>query len=147
MKSPGWTMLYFMDTEQAAKDMQAGKVDYPMFVPGSLSARCGGYSMIDALWKKPSARLYKTPEDKARRDARSHVVGALEAYVTPQGIYADNISVRPGWRRNSIATKLMQALQNRWPDLPIEHSKETQAGGKFLKATGYYKPAKEAEES
>lgn len=145
-KSPGWTMIYFMDTEQAARDMKANKIDYPMFIPGSLSMRFGGYSMIDAIWKKKKAPRGETPDKREQRDAMRHVVGALEAYVTDEGIFVDNLSVRPGWRRNTIGSKLMKALKDHWPGLEATHSKETEAGGKFLKATGQYNPYREKEQ-
>jgi len=142
-KSPGWTMIYFMDTEQAARDMKANKIDYPMFIPGTMSMRWSGYAMIDAIWKKRKAPRNETPEQREQREAMRHVVGALEAYVTDEGIFVDNLSVRPGWRRNTIGAKLMQALKNHWPGLEVTHSQETEQGGKFLKATGQYNPYRE----
>lgn len=142
-KSPGWTMIYFMDTEQAARDMKDNKIDYPMFIPGTMSMRWSGYAMIDAIWKKRKAPRDETPEKREQREAMRHVVGALEAYVTDEGIFVDNLSVRPGWRRNTIGAKLMQALKNHWPGLEVTHSQETEAGGKFLKATGQYNPYRE----
>jgi hypothetical protein len=142
-KSPGWTMIYFMDTEQAAADMKANKIDYPMFIPGTMSMRWNGYAMIDAIWKKRKGPRGETPEQREQREAMKHVVGALEAYVTDEGIFVDNLSVRPGWRRNTMGAKLMQALKNHWPGLEVTHSQETEQGGKFLKATGQYNPYRE----
>lgn len=140
-KYKGWTMIYFMDSEQAARDMYAEKIEPPMFVPGSMSARFGGYSMIDAIWKKPKGFRTDTPEQKAARAARHHVVGALEAYIEPQGIFVDNISVRPGWKRNTIASKMMQALKKKWPGMEVTHSDTTEQGEKFMKGTQQWNPA------
>jgi N-acetylglutamate synthase-like GNAT family acetyltransferase len=145
LKSAGWTMVYFMDSEQAARDMKDSKIDYPMFIPGSLDMQFSGYSMLDAIWKKGKAPRGETPENRRSRESKRHVVGALEAYVTPDGIYVDYLSVRPGWRRNTIATKMMQALKNEFPDREMTHSKATDQGAKFLKATGQYNPHEKEE--
>lgn len=147
LKPAGWVMAYFMDTEQAAKEMKAGKIDYPMFMPGSLQMRFAGYSMIDALWKKRKPLPNETPENALSRDKMRHVVGALEAYTIDDGLFIDNISVRPGWKRNTVMTKLMKAVENNFPDMPITHSKTTKKGEAFLKKTGYYKQPKEIEEA
>ena len=138
-KPAGWTLLYFMDSEQAAAGMKAGKIDYPMFHPGSAAMRFGGYSMINAIWKKGGTSPHETPERRQAREAKRHVVGALEAYKNAESIFVDNISVRPGWRKNTIGLKLIQALERKFPGLPITHSPTTKEGYNFFKKTGYLK--------
>ncbi len=145
VKPAGWIMIYFMDSPAAAAEMKAGKIAYPMFMPGSLSMRFGGYSMIDAIWKRPKKQRWWKPEDAESEAKKKHVVGALEAYKTKDGIYVDNLSVRPGWKRNTIGTKLMQVLKKRWPGLPMVHSQPTPQGRKFLKKTGDYQPERDKE--
>jgi hypothetical protein len=72
------------------------------------------------------------------------VVGALEAYVMPDEklIYADNLSVRSGWKRNTIGSKLMQALKDEWPGFRVTHSEATPQGKQFLTKTGQWNPDK-----
>ncbi len=140
LKPAGWILMYFMDTPAAAAEMKAGKIAYPMFMPGSLSMRFNGYAMIDALWKKPKKQRWWKPGDAEAEAKKIHVVGALEAYKTDEGIFVDNLSVRPGWRKNTIGSKLMQALKNHWPGLPVTHSQPTDQGRSFLKKTGDYQP-------
>lgn len=138
IKPAGWIMMYFMDTPAAAAEMKAGKIAYPVFMPGSLSMRFGGYSMIDALWKRPKKQRWWKPGDAESEAKKIHVVGALEAYKGNKEIFVDNLSVRPGWRKNTIGSKLMQALKNHFPGLPVTHSQPTDQGRKFLKKTGDY---------
>jgi hypothetical protein len=143
LKPAGWIMVYFMDTPEAAAEMKAGKIAYPLFMPGSLSMRFGGYSMIDAIWKKPKKQRWWKPGDAEAEAKKIHVVGALEAYKTDEGIFVDNLSVRPGWRKNTIGSKLMQVLKDNWPGLPITHSQPTDQGRAFLKKTGDYQPERD----
>lgn len=150
-KPKGWIMAYFLDSPEAVQAFKRGEISYPMFMPGSVSMRMTGYSMIDAIWRKKS-RKGATPTEKTADDNMKHIVGAVEAYmnigVEPAGpkdegaktIYIDNISVRPGWRRNSVASKLIQAIEVTWPGIEItDHSGTTDAGFKFMKNTGRLK--------
>ena len=134
IKAPGWVMVYFTDTEQAAADLRAQKIMPPMFMPGSMSMRFSGYSMINDIWKK---KRVPSGQDAAMYDGMRHVVGALEAYVDEKGIFVDNISVRPGWKKNTVGSKLMNALVRQFPGRELTHSDTTKAGHSFLKKTGY----------
>ena len=133
-KGPGALILYFTDSEQAALDLRAGKIMPPMFAAGSLSMRFSGYSMIDDIWKKKRA---PRGQDPATYEGMRHVVGALEAYVNEKKIFVDNISVRPGWKKNTVGSKLMNALVQMYPGRELTHSNTTKAGHSFLKKTGY----------
>lgn len=95
----------------------------------NMSDRFSGRSPIKDIWKK-------------RRGAKEHaaldaeVIRALRAYVDADSTYIDMISVRPGWKRNTIASKMVGALKEKWPGKKIDHSDTTSDGHKFLKATG-----------
>lgn len=135
-KPAGWTMVYMTDTEQAAADLKAQKIMPPMFLPGTMSMRMGGYAMIDAIWKK---RKQRRGEDPGPVEGMRHVVGALEAYVDDKTVYVDNVSTRPGWKRNTVGQKLMQALIAQFPGRQLDHSGTTKPGFNFLKKHGYLK--------
>lgn len=124
-KGKGWTMIYFMDTPDSAKKLQhqTGEIDLLTFIPGSLSMRFGGYSMIDDIWKK-----------KKNLKGVEHIIGALEAYVDDKDMYIDNLSVRPGYRRNSIATKMVDELKDTFPNRKISHSDFTDQGAEWNKS-------------
>ena len=139
IKPAGWIMVYFMDSEQAAADIKAGKIDYPLFMPGSLMQRSSGYDIMTNLWQRHKAPPRETPEQRQSRAEKRHVVGALEAYKRKDSIFIDYISVRPGWKRNTIGTKMIQALEKEFPGTPIQHSPTTDQGYGFLKKTGYLK--------
>lgn len=127
--APGFTMAWFFDTEEAAR--AAGST--PGYCPPlfqdyvNVSDRFSGRSPIKGIWNKR-----KGPHSAL--DAS--VVGAIRAYIDDSTIYLDMISVRPGWKRNSVAAKLTAALKNHWPGRALEHSETTSDGHRFLKATG-----------
>lgn len=122
----GKWMTYFMDTEDAAQRMKKGEYDYLMFVPGSMSMRWNGYAMLKDVWKK--SRQAKGTE---------HIIGIADGHYDQekQEIYLDNISVRPGWGRNTVGQKIMQAVKSNFNG-KLTHSPTTDQGHKFLKKTG-----------
>lgn len=143
-KPAGWVMIYFVDTDENAARLKRGEIVPLMFIQGSTSMRFGGYSMIDDIWKKRKRERWMTPDDIAKAEDQKHIVGALEAYVNDTDVYVDNVSVRPGWQRNSIGKRMMDALKHQWPDRKLTHSQTTSQGEKFLKQTGDYSPRTEA---
>lgn len=136
MFAAGFTMVWFFRTEEAAQRARTQK-NYcpPMFQDFvSVAHRFSGHSPIKSLWKK----------DQRTTDAEldGEVLGALRAYVSDETIYLDMLSTRPGWKRNSIASKLVATLKKHFPGRNIEHSSSTDDGYKFLKATGDLQHAK-----
>lgn len=129
--SAGFTMVWFFRSEESAKAaVQTKGYCPPMFADFvNMSDRFSGRSPIKDIWSK-------------RRGSKEHstldaeVVGALRAQVDEESIYIDMVSVRPGWKRNSIASKMVEALKARWAGKKVDHSDTTSDGHKFLKATG-----------
>lgn len=123
----GKWMTYFMDTEESAQAMKRGEIAYLVFVPGTLTARFNGYAMITDVWKK-----------NRQGKGTEHIVGIADGHydIEQNSIFLDNISVRPGWKRNTIASKLIEVTKDNFETKVHTHSKTTDDGYKFLKATG-----------
>lgn len=125
MMAQGWTMIYFMDSEEAAKAMAHGDLPYLMFPRGTWPA---GSPILD-IWKK-----------KFNPPGTEHILGALEANTMPYGIFLDMLSVRPGYQRNTIAQKMIQLAMQEFPDAEVSHSSPTDKGRGFLKKNQLLEP-------
>lgn len=119
---PGTTYVYFMDSDESAQAMQRGEI-VPLFFPRGTFSHGG--SPITDIWKKRFAK-----------QGTEHILGVLEANTNEQGIFLDMLSVRPGYRRNSIATRIVDFLKRKFPEAEISHSGMTDNGRAFLKRTG-----------
>lgn len=125
----GYTLLYFMDSDEAAQALKDGKIPYLMFPRGTFHS---GGSPITDIWKK-----------KYQRPGTEHILGALEGNTDGEIIYVDMISVRPGWQRNHIAKLMLDALKKQYPNAKLTSSSQTEKGEKLAKGYGGVEVAKE----
>ena len=122
----GWTVVYFMDSPEAAQMFRENKIPYLLVPRGSFY---GGGSPITDIWK---ARFQK--------EGQQHILGMIEANTMPDSIYIDMMTVRSPYRRQSITSKMVTALQSYFPQAKLSYSSPTDQGSKFIK--GYQGPAK-----
>lgn len=120
--APGYTLVYFMDSDESAKAMKEGKLPYLMIPRGSFHS--GGNPITD-VWKK-----------KYQKPGTEHILGLIEGNSNEHQIYIDMISVRPGWKRNTIAAKMLQAIKKLYPNAKVGTSAKTNDGEKFFKKQG-----------
>lgn len=116
----GMTLIYFMDTEQSADSMKKGQIPYLMVPRGTFYS--GGNPITD-IWKK-----------RFQKPGTEHILGVLEGHSEESLIYVDMLTVRPGWQRNSIASKMMGTLKTLFPNAELKTSSTTDKGAKFLKS-------------
>lgn len=125
----GFTLAYFMDSDESAKLMTTGKLPYK-FVPErprfSFTA-----APIHDVWKKKA--------DKGQEA----ILGMVQGITNDDEIYVDKMTVRPGYRRNSITRRLIDALKKKHPNAAVNFSGPTKEGASFVKSyTGSdWKPA------
>jgi len=117
----GFTLVYFMDSVESAIGISHGKIPYLMIPRGTFYS---GGSPITDVWKT-----------KFQRPGTEHILGLVECNTMDDIIYIDMISVRPGYQRNKIATKLLQSIKNKFPNAKIQTSSKTEKGKKFFKAS------------
>jgi hypothetical protein len=118
--APGFTLVYFMDSDESAQAMKDGKIPYLMVPRGTFHS--GGNPITD-IWKK-----------KFQKPGTEHILGVVEGNSNENEIYIDMITVRPGWQRNSIARKMIEILKKNFPKAKLETSSTTDKGAKFFKA-------------
>ena len=115
----GFSLVYFMDSEESAQAMKEGKLPYLMIPRGTFHS---GGSPITDVWKK-----------KFQRPGTEHILGLIEANTSPEMIYIDMISVRPGWQRNHVAKLMIDILKRQFPQAKMETSSRTDKGEKLYK--------------
>jgi hypothetical protein len=118
----GWTLVYFMDSEEAAEAMADGKIPYLM-VPRA-TFKFGGSPITD-IWKK-----------KFQRPGTEHILGVVEGHSDENTIFIDMVTVRPGWKRNHIAKLMMDRLKKTFPNAKLTTSTQTHHGQKLFKSYG-----------
>ncbi len=125
----GFTLAFFMDSEESAQAMKEGKLPYK-FVPDRARFSFTASPITD-VWKK------------ANDKGQENILGVVQGIVNDNEIYVDKMTVRPGYKRHTINSKLIQALQAHFPDRPTNFSGPTEDGSKFIKSfTGSdWKPA------
>jgi hypothetical protein len=116
----GFTLVYFMSSDDAAKRMAAGKIPYKMIHDRPMFA--WGSSPITDIWKK------KFDKDQ------SEILGMLQGTTDEKEIYIDKMSVRPAYRRSSINTRMVNALKKNYPNAAVNFSGPTKDGSKFIKS-------------
>lgn len=116
----GYTLVYFLDSEEAAEAMKDGKIPYLMIPRGTFHS---GGSPITDIWKK-----------RFQKPGTEHILGMIEGNSMPEGIYVDMISVRPGWQRNRIATQMINLLKKNFPNAKVTTSSQTDKGKKLAKS-------------
>jgi hypothetical protein len=115
----GWTMVYFMDSPQAAEQMKENKMSYLIFPKGTFYS---GGSPITDVWKK-----------KFQQEGHEHILGLIEGHTNNEEIYIDMMSVRKQYRRHSINTKMIEELKDLFPKAKVSFSSPTKEGSKFIK--------------
>jgi hypothetical protein len=126
MYAAGSMWIYFMDTAENAKKLasQNGEIDLLMF---PFKRRYDFQSApIKDVWKKN--KNYKGTE---------HILAMADGEVTDDLIFIDKISVRPGYKRATIATKMVDILRQSRPNAKIQITGMTPEGAEFFsKYTG-----------
>jgi hypothetical protein len=116
--APGSTWVYFMDSEESAQDMRAGKI--PMLMVPRGAGMNGGNPITD-IWN----RRYAKP-------GTEHILGVIEGNTNENEIYIEMMTVRPKYRRNSINSKMIQYIRNKFPMAKVTYSSPTKDGKKFI---------------
>lgn len=116
----GFTLVYFMDSEEAAAGIKAGTIPYLMVPRGTFYS---GGSPITDIWKK-----------KFQKPGTEHILGMMEAVTNEEVIFLDMVTVRPGWQRNRIATLMYDALRKMFPNAKLETSSRTDKGEKYYQS-------------
>jgi hypothetical protein len=119
----GYTLIYFMDSEQSAQDMINNKIPYLTVPRGTFTS---GGSPITDIWK-----------NRFQKPGTEHILGVIEGWTNKDKIYIDMITVRPKYRRNTIAQKMIAIIRKSFPNAKISYSHATPAGSKFF--TSYQK--------
>lgn len=118
--SKGYTLVFFMDSDESAKKVGSGEYYYPMF-PVKTTGNMFTVNPITDIWKRRGTHGEK------------HTLGTIEAFVDEEQIYIDMLSVRPGFKMNHIASFMIDALKEEFPDRKkLWSSKRTEDGAKFF---------------
>jgi len=114
----GFTLVYFMDSNQSAQDMKNGKIKHKPFSQFRDSSDNGPF---DKNWSD-------------RNDVgQKNILGMIQGYTDKSSIFVDFMTVRPGYKRNSITSKMLQVLMARYPNANLTFSSPTDEGKMFIK--------------
>jgi len=116
----GFTLVYFMDSDQAVQAIKTGGIPYLMVPRGTFYS---GGSPITDIWKK-----------KFQKPGTEHIIGVLEGVSNDQEIFVDMLTVRPHWQRNHVATRMLNQLKTMFPNAQVKTSGQTATGEKFFSA-------------
>ena len=116
----GYTLVYFMDSEQSALDIKDGKIPYLMVPLGTF--RSGGSPITD-IWKK-----------KFQKPGTEHILGHVQSLSSDEEIYIEFMTVRKEYRRNSINSSMIGLIKSNFPNAEIKYSSPTPDGTKFIKS-------------
>ena len=119
MFSKGTFYAWFLDSKENAEKFSKGEIGY-LFFPPPIKYNFRA-APISNLWKK-----------KAQGEGTEHILAVCKGYLDEELIYIDKLSVRPGYKKNSIATKILDILRKDYPDKKVEISGVTKEGSKFL---------------
>lgn len=113
----GLTMVYFMDSEESAQKMASGELPMLML---PLAAMRGMYHQM-------------TPFQKALRGKKDkHILGFIQGFTDEDAIYVSFMKVRTGYRRNTINSKMMKVLKDKYPNAEVIFEDPTKLGNKFI---------------
>lgn len=116
----GFTLAYFLDSEQSAQDMLNNKIPYLMVPQGTFHS---GGNPISDIWKK-----------RFQRPGTEHILGVFEGWTNEEKIFINMITVRPKFQKNTIAKKIIDTIRKQFPNAKIEHSDTTDSGSKFMQS-------------
>ena len=135
----GTMWLYFMDSEESAKEMKEGKIPMLVIPQGAGFRLINRVDPITSVWTK---EFYQKGTDEPRErmengkpvlvDGTNKVLGILEGHSDENIIYINMMSVRPGFKRNSVNSKMITYVKNHFPQAKLEFSKPTDDGKKFI---------------
>lgn len=118
----GFTLVYFMDSDESAQAMKQGQIPYLMVPRGTFM---GGGSPITDIWLK-----------KFQKPGTHHILGVIEGHSDEETIFIDMVTVRPGWKRNHIAKLMMDRLKKTFPEAKLSTSTQTDDGQKLFQSYG-----------
>ena len=121
MFAAGWTIAYFMDSEESAQKMKKGEFDY-LTINDRIQFQFNSAPITDVWTKK-------------KRDNRGHehILGIVQGITNENEIYIDKMSVRAQFRKNSITSKLISVLKQTFPNAKVNFSGPTKQGASFIK--------------
>lgn len=117
--------LYFVDSPSVIPKMKSGEHGMLIFpVKGMFNAFT--VSPIDDVWTKKYQKNIKGSE---------HIIGMIEGWVSPKRDRAivQMLSVRPKFKHNRIASFMIDALKDAWPQAEFEFEDPTDDGYLFIK--------------
>lgn len=121
MLPAGFTLVYFMDSDESAQKMQNGELNYLILPSGTI-----GYGT------PPFQKVFTKPDDK-RREVH-HILGFVQAMVTEEEIWIEFMKVRKEYRRNSINSKMIDLIKREYPNAKVTYYQPTPDGKKFMKS-------------
>jgi len=117
----GKTFLYFTKTENWGQKVVDGEYDMLMF---PYAGRFNwGAAPINDVWKKSHNKNIRGADE---------IIGLIEAYVANKEILIQMMSVRPGYKKNSINTNMINRLKKSFPNHTVVFEDPTPAGWKFI---------------
>jgi len=117
----GKTFLYFTKTENWGQRVVDGEYDMLMF---PYAGRFNwGAAPINDVWKKSHNKNIRGADE---------IIGLIEAYVANKEILIQMMSVRPGYKKNSINTNMINRLKKSFPNHTVVFEDPTPAGWKFI---------------
>lgn len=117
----GFTLVYFMDSEESAEGIKNGSIPYLMVPQGTFMS---GGSPITDVWKK-----------RFQQPGTEHILGLIQGRSNDEDVFVDMVSVRPGYQRNGIASAMVNLLKHRFPKAKLSTSGRTEKGQKFFSKT------------
>jgi GNAT superfamily N-acetyltransferase len=134
---PEWALRYGMDHEAIVREAAAdGKPIPPDVLKEYGIGEAGGGSNVPKPLPEGVSIEYDSPNNTFWAMKEGKAVGSYE--VEPQktgGFWGQSIAVDEGYRRQGIATALMNEAINKLGDR-VGGTKPTEQGGKFLKSVG-----------
>lgn len=119
--SKGWFIAYFSSIENYGSTMSrdSGWLFFPQKINFTSSP------IVD-IWKGV---------EKAGGQA-DKIIAAVQGWVheDKKTVYINMLSTKPGWKRNSVATKLINGLKENWKGYKFTISKTTSDGERFFKS-------------
>ena len=130
LMAKGFSLLYFMDSPESAKQMWEGKIPYMMMPKGGIGWQFTQRTdPIVQMWLK-----------RKQQPGQEHILGMVEANSQENQIFVDVASVRKEWRRNGIAGFLVDTMKEQFPNAKLAFSDATDDGKKFIHSLGEKAP-------
>ena len=115
MFPPNYFLIYFMDTEEAAKQMADGEI-----TPALITDANYNHSPFNAVWRKKST-------DK-------RILGTVQGYLNKEKdtLVVKFMTVRSKARRQTINSRMIDALKEEFPNKEIEYEDLTRASHRLV---------------